>query len=175
MDLQSCIAGALAAALLATPSPLTARSIAYQRAPEFPSQLIWLNGGPLEPAALTGRVLLIKLVEGRPEEAAGSLGKLQSIYETYRPRNLFIVGIYAPTDSGDALKALLHANGTRFRVALDTPERAVWHAYGSPPSPATFLIGGDRRIVFRQGGDKNLPDLTRAIEQALQAATPKEH
>ena len=75
---------------------LLSQSNAGVRAPEFPSNLMWLNSKPLTLASLLGKVVLIDFWTYSCVNCLRTLPSLREWHKRYASKGLVIVGVHAP-------------------------------------------------------------------------------
>jgi peroxiredoxin len=120
----------------------------------------WMNSGPLEPADLSGKVVLVRwFTDGCPfcEASAPSLREMD---HEYRDRGLVVIGIFHPKPPGDPsverMKTTARRFGFSFPVALDadwTALRRWWLDEESKGwTSVTFLVDRAGQIRYVHPG-----------------------
>ena len=124
------------------------------RAPEFPTGVTWLQGGPLRLADLRGRPVLIDFWDYTCVNCLRTLPYLKEWHRRYASLGLTIVGVHAPEFSfahnGEHVRRAVAERGLAYPIALDN-DYAIWQAYANRYWPAKYLI--DREGYFFLEGD----------------------
>jgi len=141
---------ALAAVLRATAAPASL--------PEFthPQPASWLNGPPLEAAALRGRPVLVEFWTSECSNCLASLPWMQRVAARYRAQGLAIVGVHTPelgierdpAHVRDAVRRL----GIEYPVMLDA-DYSYWRALDNHYWPAFYLYDPAGRLVGTRLGE----------------------
>src|SRR3990172_3290681 len=109
------------------------------RAPEFPSGVAWLQGGPLTLAELRGRPVLIDFWDYTCINCLHTLPYLKEWDRRYQDLGLAIVGVHAPEFSfahnADHVRRAVAEHGLAYAIAVDN-DYAIWQAYANRYWPA---------------------------------------
>ena len=174
-------------------TPTEGRELLGKPAPELVG-IQWIQGGPLDLAALRGKVVLVRFwLTGCPLCAA-TAPALRELDEHYRAQGLVVVGIHHPksADVRDSavVRRAVRGFGWAFPVGIDNDWKTV-RAYGVGTHFRRFTsisVLFDRRGIIRfvhDGGEFHAgggPDhracnrayeaVTQAVEQALGEGRP---
>ena len=96
-------------------------------APELLVQTWFNTDKPLLLAGLQGRVVVLAAFQVLcPNSVAGGVPQAQSIFETFEPNDVAVIGLHATFEHHDAfnvavLKAFIHEYRLKFPIALDQP------------------------------------------------------
>ena len=149
---------------------LLSQSNAGVRAPEFPSNLMWLNSKPLTLASLLGKVVLIDFW------TYSCVNSLREWHKRYASKGLVIVGVHAPEFDfekvGANVKAAIKEQKVDYPVVLDS-NYAVWNAYANHWWPRKILIDHTGKIVYDHVGEGEYAQTERAIQSALRKTGAK--
>ncbi len=140
-------------------------------APEFPSDLAWINVPFLPMSTLLGRsVALVWFWDYCSLNALRSLPYLQEWHRRYGEHGLRVIGVHSPQfgfgASQDKVADAVRRLGIEFAVAPD-PDFQVWKQYGNEVWPSLYLW--DRRGVLRHYhfGEGGYDETERAIQLLL--------
>jgi thiol-disulfide isomerase/thioredoxin len=136
----------------------------------------WLNGGPLTPAALQGRVVLVDFWEYTCINCLRTLPYLREWYHRYSNHGFTIVGVHTPEFDFSAKRANVAAAvdrlGITWPVVLD--DRAViWKRYGNYDWPHEYLYDQQGRLVESFAGEGGYPQTEARIQTLLKSAQPQ--
>jgi peroxiredoxin len=126
------------------------------RAPEFSSDLQWINSPPLTIAALRGHPVFIRFWYRNCPMCVASAPFMNEISERYAKDGLIVIGIHhSKTTTGDTVKQVTKAAdelGFKFPIAIDNSWKTIgafWiHGSARAYSSASFLIDRDGTIVW---------------------------
>jgi thiol-disulfide isomerase/thioredoxin len=146
------------------------------RAPEFPQNVTWLQGGPLRIADLRGKPVLIDFWDYTCVNCIRTLPYVKEWHRRYASHGLVTVGVHAPEfsfarDSGNVLRAV-REHGIDYPVVLDN-EYAVWQAYANRYWPAKYLIDGNGYLRYVHFGEGAYGETEQAVQQLLREAFPE--
>jgi thiol-disulfide isomerase/thioredoxin len=129
----------------------------------------WLNGPPLDPAQLRGKVVLVDFWEYTCLNCLRTLPYLREWYRRYADRGFVIVGAHTPEFDFSAQRANVAAGAQRLDVTwpivLDN-EFAIWKRYGNNVWPHEYLYDQNGSLVESFVGEGGYPE-TEAKIQAL--------
>jgi Tol biopolymer transport system component/thiol-disulfide isomerase/thioredoxin len=134
-----------------------------------------LGGQEIDPAALTGKTLVVGLWASWCQPCQGELEELQQISDIYAgDDHVVVLGVNLDQDVSEAVM-VADELGVTFDSIADGQELA--DALGANGAPATFVIDGQGRIVAsflgasRDAGDSSsLASQIAAIKNAVEAA-----
>jgi peroxiredoxin len=128
-------------------------------APEFPAKAVWVQGGPLAPADLRGKVAVVHFWTNGCVNCAHNYPVYKAWQEHYDARKVTIVGVHTPEFDREApaerVRAVARANGLKFPIVLDN-DKAVWNAWGNHYWPAIYLVDKRGRARYRWEGELHL-------------------
>lgn len=143
------------------------------RAPEFPANATWLQGGPLRMNELRGRVVLIDFWDYTCVNCLRTLPYVRGWHERYADRGLTVVGVHAPEfsfarEEGNVRRAVERL-GIAYPVVVDN-DFALWQAYANRFWPAKYLVDRDGYLRFYHHGEGAYDEVERAIQSLLRDA-----
>jgi len=146
------------------------------RAPDFPPDITWLQGGPQRLADLRGRPLLIDFWDYTCANCLRTLPYVKEWHRRYSPLGLSIIGVHAPEfsfarDSGNVLRAV-REHDIQYPVVLDN-EYAIWQAYANRYWPAKYLVDGEGYLRYYHFGEGAYGQTEEAIQFLLREAFPQ--
>jgi beta-lactamase regulating signal transducer with metallopeptidase domain len=110
----------------------------------------WLNSGPVDLAALRGKVVLLEYWNIIDTFRRPVVPALNQLYAKYHAAGLEIVSIHPPTHDTDRLRRFLREYGIEFPVAVDAAGPPPWgataDAYGTRDATYAFLIDREGKI-----------------------------
>jgi thiol-disulfide isomerase/thioredoxin len=145
------------------------------RAPEFPPNVTWLQGGPLRMADLRGKPVLIDFWDYTCVNCIRTLPYVKEWHRKYREYGLTVIGVHAPEfsfarDSGNVQRAV-REHGIDYPVVLDN-EYAIWQAWANRYWPAKYLVDANGYLRYYHFGEGGYGDTEEAIQFLLREATP---
>ncbi|HXF51101.1 MAG TPA: redoxin domain-containing protein [Dehalococcoidia bacterium] len=145
------------------------------RAPEFPPNATWLQGGPLRMSELRGRVVLIDFWDYTCVNCIRTLPYVKAWHERYADKGLTIVGVHAPEFSFardvDNVRRAIERFGIAYPVVVDN-DFALWKAYANRYWPAKYLVDKEGYLRFYHHGEGAYDEVERAIQSLLRDANP---
>ena len=146
------------------------------RAPEFPANVAWLQGGPLRLADLRGRPVLLDFWDYTCVNCIRTLPYVREWHDRYGPLGLAVIGVHAPEfsfarESGNVLRAV-REHGIEYPVVLDN-EYAIWQAYANRFWPAKYLVDGEGYVRYFHFGEGGYGETEEAIQFLLREAFPQ--
>ncbi len=111
----------------------------------------WLNGGPLTPEGLRGRVVLIDFWTYTCINWLRTLPYRRAWHAKYEPHGLTIVGAHTPEFGFERIEANVVPRarefGVDYPIALDA-EYGVWNAFANHYWPAVYIADAQGRIRY---------------------------
>lgn len=146
------------------------------RAPEFPAEAAWLQGGPLRLGELRGRPVLIDFWDYTCVNCLRTLPYVKEWHRRYGPLGLTIIGVHAPEfsfarEGGNVGRAVRELD-IEYPVVLDN-DYAVWQAYANRYWPAKYLIDGHGYIRYYHHGEGAYDQTEEAIQLLLKESFPQ--
>ncbi len=140
------------------------------RAPEFPADSTWLQGGPFTMRDLRGKVVLIDFWTYSCVNCIRTLPYLKRWHAAYEKEGLVIIGVHTPEFSFEKtpqhVKDALARFGITYPVLADN-EYAVWKLYANRSWPRKFLINAEGTIVYDHAGEGAYAATELAIQEEL--------
>lgn len=148
-----------------------------QLAPEFPSQLEWINTREsFSLAGLRRRVVLLYFWSHDNVHCINLLAGLRQLENKYHD-GLTILGVHTPKypaqQSDDAILKAVNRNYVRHPVANDAHWR-VWQQYGIEAWPSVVLIDCEGHIAGRFVGEAALRRVDDAVASLLEDAATRD-
>ena len=144
-------------------------------APEFPTGLTWIQGGPITLAELRGRPLLLDFWDYTCVNYIRTLPYVTEWHRRYKDHGLAIVGVHAPEFSfahnGDNVRRAVAEHGIEYPVVLDN-EYAIWQAYANRAWPAKYLVDREGYLRYYHFGEGAYDETENAIQTLIRDATP---
>lgn len=145
------------------------------RAPEFPPDVTWLQGGPIRMADLRGKPVLIDFWDYTCVNCLRTLPYVKEWHRRYREHGLTVIGVHAPEfsfarDSGNVQRAV-REHAIDYPVVLDN-EYAIWQAWANRYWPAKYLVDGNGYLRYYHFGEGAYGETEEAIQFLLREATP---
>jgi len=146
------------------------------RAPEFPTSVTWLQGGPLKLSELRGRPVLVDFWDYTCVNCIRTLPYVREWHDRYGPLGLQTIGVHAPEfsfarESGNVLRAV-REHGIQYPVVLDN-DYAIWQAYANRYWPAKYLIDQAGYLRYFRPGEGGYNETEQAIQFLLREAFPQ--
>jgi thiol-disulfide isomerase/thioredoxin len=146
------------------------------RAPEFPSNLEWLNSKPLTMKSLRGKVVLIDFWTYSCVNCLRTLPHVRRWNAVYKEKGLVVIGVHTPEFAFEGVKANVEAAvnelWVNFSVVLD-PDREIWDLYTNHWWPRKLLIDHNGKIVYDHVGEGGYEETEKAIQNALRSSGAK--
>src|SRR5262245_47678111 len=143
------------------------------RLPGFEGATAWLNGEPVTPAALRGRVVLVCFGTYTCINWIHALPYVRAWADAYAEPGLTVIGVQTPefafeADLGNVTRALGEM-GVRFPVAVDN-DYAVWQAFANHYWPAVYIADAEGRIRHHHFGEGGYEESEMVIQMLLRDA-----
>ena len=133
----------------------------------------WINGAPLDPRQLKGKVVVIDFWTYSCINCIRSLPYVRAWDERYRRDGLVVIGVHAPEfaferSPANVRKAVADL-GIRYPVALDN-NYAVWNALKNNYWPAHYFFDAQGRQRYHHFGEGDYEGSEMVIRQLLAEA-----
>ena len=119
------------------------------RLPGFDGATTWLNGGPMSPADLRGRVVLVSFGTYTCTNWIHVLPYVRAWADSYARRELVVVGVQTPEfdfeGELDNVARALREMDVRYPVVVDS-DYAVWRAFDNHYWPALYFVDAEGQI-----------------------------
>lgn len=156
------------------------RELIGTKAPEFASDLKWINSPPLTMSALRGHPVFIRFWYRQCPMCVSSAPLMNELYEKYAKDGLIVIGIHhSKTSAGDSVEEVTKAAaqlGYKFPIAIDNSWNTIgpfWiHAAARAYSSASFLIDRNGTVVW--GHDLGRLEKSTAAAVSLHDAIHKQ-
>jgi cytochrome c biogenesis protein CcdA/thiol-disulfide isomerase/thioredoxin len=130
----------------------------------------WLNGQPLHPEDLRGKVVVVNFWTYSCINCLRVLPYLRAWAEKYKDRGLIVIGVHTPEfaferDIANVSKALVLL-GVTYPIAIDNDYR-IWGAFDNQGWPGLYFIGADGRERHHMLGEGDYDQSERLIQQLL--------
>ena len=141
--------------------------------PAFDGATTWLNGAPLTPAELRGRVVLVSFGTYTCINWLRSLPYVRAWADKYAGRGLVVVGVQTPEfefegDLGNVRRAIEEL-GVRYPVAVDN-DYAMWQAFDNHYWPALYFVDAQGRIRHHHFGEGEYEESEMVLQMLLREA-----
>ncbi len=145
-------------------------------APEFPSNVQWIQGGPLRMGDLKSKVVLIDFWDYTCVNCIRTLPYLKEWHQRYASVGLQIVGVHAPEfsfarESGNVIRAV-REQAITYPVVLDN-DYAIWQAWANRYWPAKYLVDGKGYLRYMHFGEGAYDQTEAAIRELLRESFPQ--
>ena len=135
-------------------------------------QRTWLNGKPLRPEDLRGKIVVVNFWTYSCINSLRTLPYLRAWQEKYGDR-LVVIGVHTPEfgfekDVANVRTALTEL-GVSYPVVLDS-DFAIWRAFGNQGWPGFYFIGADGRVRDQKLGEGEYDQSERVIRTLLAEA-----
>jgi thiol-disulfide isomerase/thioredoxin len=145
------------------------------RAPEFPSGVTWLQGGPLTIAELRGRPVLIDFWDYTCVNCLRTLPYVKEWHRRYKDHGLVIAGVHAPEFSFahnvENVRRAVAQQGIEYPVVVDN-DYAIWQAYANRYWPAKYLIDREGYLRYYHFGEGAYEETERELQALIRQAVP---
>jgi thiol-disulfide isomerase/thioredoxin len=141
--------------------------------PGFEGATGWLNGEPLTPEGLRGRVVLVDFWTYTCINWLRTLPYLRAWDAKYRSHGLTIVGVHTPEfgfeRDVDNITVRTADFGVGYPVAIDS-RYGVWQAFSNHFWPAVYLADANGRLRYHHFGEGEYAMTEMVIQQLLREA-----
>jgi len=116
----------------------------------------WLNGPPLGPDDLRGRVVLVEFWTFDCVNCVRTVPAIVELHRKYRDWGLVVVAVHSPEREherdADNVIGAIERLGVTYPVVLDN-DFALWNAFRNRYWPTIYLLDPEGEIVFRHVGE----------------------
>jgi peroxiredoxin/YHS domain-containing protein len=127
-----------------------------------------LDGRPVTPAVLKGKVVLIDFWATWCAPCRKSMPELQALHDKYASRGLTVVGISIDEGGNAKVRKFVASKKFTYPIAVDTDRNPAWDAFRVKAVPAAYLLDRDGQIVAQWTGAAPDPEeLEQRIWQML--------
>ena len=136
----------------------------------------WLNSGPLGPADLDGKVVLVDFWTYSCINCLRTLPYLKAWHDKYKNAGLEVIGVHSPEfafekNAANVRRAVADL-GIQYPIALDNGFR-IWRAFRNQSWPAFYLLDGQGRVRYTVAGEHDYGQTERMIQRLLAEAGRK--
>jgi len=153
-------------------APLAALGLTapHERLPAPAFRLADLDGRPVAPADLAGRLVLVNFWATWCAPCVKELPALEALWSAYRERGLTVLAVNVDRGRRSHVARYAKKLGLTLPVLPD-PDGNLRRAYEVRALPTTYLIGRDGRILGRSMGEQAWDDPSHraALERLLEA------
>ena len=136
----------------------------------------WINSGPLTPASLKGKVVVVDFWTYSCINCLRSLPYIKAWWAKYKDHGLVIIGVHSPEFAferdPDNVRRATQQLGVTYPVALD-PNLTVWFAFNNRYWPADYFIDAEGRIRGHFFGEGDYANSEKTIQTLLREAGNK--
>jgi thiol-disulfide isomerase/thioredoxin len=138
--------------------------------PALDGAAAWLNSGPLTPAELRGRVVLVDFWTLTCINWLRTEPYVRAWSQAYRDDGLVVVGVHTPEFSFehqvDRVRRATAERGIDYPVAVDN-DYAIWTAFDNHYWPALYFVDADGVIRDEHFGEGRYEQSERLIQRLL--------
>ncbi len=171
----ACASAALAVCVALFCDVAPARADPADRILEFDGGSGWLNGAPLTPEELRGKIVLVDFWEYTCINCLRTLPYLREWYRRYHDRGFVIIGVHTPEFDFSANRPNVAAAAKRLDVTwpIVLDDRfTIWKRYGNSIWPHEYLYDQSGKLVESVVGEGGYPQTEARIQALLRAADP---
>ena len=140
---------------------------------DFDGANAWLNSGPLTPAGLRGKVVVVEFCTFSCVNWLRTLPYVRAWDERYRDDGLVVIGAHTPEfgfeHDVEKVRAALEEMGVRYPIAVDN-DYGVWRAFDNNYWPALYFADAEGRLRHHHFGEEDYQRSERVIKQLLTEA-----
>jgi thiol-disulfide isomerase/thioredoxin len=143
------------------------------RLAELGGATAWLHSGPLTPAGLRGKVVIVQFCTFSCINWLRTLPYVKAWDRKYRDHGLVVIGVHSPEFPFEhdlqKIKSALGGMDVDYPVAVDN-QFAVWRAFDNAYWPALYFIDTEGRIRHHHFGEEGYERSERVIQRLLTEA-----
>jgi cytochrome c biogenesis protein CcdA/thiol-disulfide isomerase/thioredoxin len=133
----------------------------------------WLNGEPVTPASLKGKVVLIDFWTWDCINCQHTLPHVRDWAKKYASQGLVVIGVHTPEYPWekplDSVKKAVDKWQLPYRVVTDNNYK-IWSAFGNQYWPAHYFFDAKGQLRYASFGEGNYEKQEQVIEQLLKDA-----
>jgi thiol-disulfide isomerase/thioredoxin len=141
--------------------------------PSFDGATGWINTGPLTPADLRGRPVLVEFWTFTCINWLRTLPYVRAWFEKYRAEGLVVLGVHTPEfdveQDTEHVRRAAQEMRIDFPIAVDSDYR-VWRAFDNNYWPALYFADADGQIRHHRYGEGDYDHSEMVIRRLLAAA-----
>jgi thiol-disulfide isomerase/thioredoxin len=141
--------------------------------PSFDGAGTWLNSGPLTPATLHGKVVVVQFWTYTCINWLRTLAYVRAWSQKYRDHGLVVIGVHTPEFEFEKdlenVKRAVKAMHIDWPIATDN-DYAVWQAFANHYWPALYFADAQGRIRHHRFGEGDFERSEMVIRQLLAGA-----
>ena len=139
--------------------------------PGFDGATAWLNGAPVTPAELRGRVVLVSFGTYTCINWIHSLPYVRAWADTYGSGGLVVSACRRPSSSSRATsttsRRAIEEMDVRYPVVVDN-DYAIWRAFDNHYWPALYFVDAEGRIRHHHFGEGGYEESEMVLQMLLQ-------
>ncbi|HVO05005.1 MAG TPA: cytochrome c biogenesis protein DipZ [Candidatus Cybelea sp.] len=136
----------------------------------------WLNGAPLDAAALKGKVVLVDFWTYSCINCLRSLPYIRAWAEKYKDQGLVVIGVHTPEFAFERepenVETATKDLGIDYPVAIDNDYK-VWRSFSNQYWPAHYFFGADGKLRYHHFGEGEYEQSELVIQGLLAARNGK--
>jgi thiol-disulfide isomerase/thioredoxin len=141
--------------------------------PSLSGATSWVNSGPLTPADLRGKVVLVDFWTYSCINCLRALPYISGWYEKYKDHGLRVIGVHAPEfafeKNADNVRRAVADLHIAYPVALDN-DYAIWQGFNNQYWPAHYFIDAQGHVRAHHFGEGSYDESEATIRQLLSEA-----
>lgn len=138
--------------------------------PGFNGATLWLDGSPLTPEDLEGKVVLVDFWTYSCINCVRTAPYVEAWHQRYKDDGLVIVGVHTPEFAferdPDNVRKAVRDQDISYEVVLDN-DWNIWRAFENRFWPAHYLRDGNGRLRYHHFGEGGHMETEAAIRKAL--------
>ena len=150
-----------------------AQPVTTSAMPSFEGGTGWLNGEPVTPASLKGKVVLIDFWTWDCINCQHTLPHLRDWAKKYASQGLVVIGVHTPEYPWekplDSVKKAVDKWQIPWRVVTDNNYK-IWTAFGNQYWPAHYYFDAKGQLRYASFGEGNYEKQEQVIQQLLKEA-----
>lgn len=133
----------------------------------------WINGDPVTPESLRGKVVLIDFWTWDCINCQHTLPHVREWANKYQPQGLVVIGVHTPEYPWEkpisSVKNAVNKWQLPYRVVTDNNYR-IWNAFGNQYWPAHYFFDAKGQLRYTSFGEGNVEQQEKIIQQLLKEA-----